>query len=125
MPAAVGTAVIPMLFIFFFHYDIAFNPLLYAYPTEIFPCNLRSAGVSLTYFTSHVGLIASQFVNPVAMAAISWKYYIVFCVTNAVLFVFAWFFLPETKGYNLEEVAIAFDHEAAVRSAIPVSYAKG
>jgi MFS family permease len=118
--AAVGTAVIPMLFIFFFHYDIAFTPLLYAYPTEIFPYALRGAGVSLTYFTSHVGLIAGQFVNPVAMAAISWKYYIVFCVTNALLVVFVWFFLPETKGYSLEEVAIAFVDEAAVRNAIPV-----
>jgi hypothetical protein len=59
------------------------------------------------------------------MAAISWKYYIVFCVTNAVLFIFVWSFLPETKGYSLEEVAIAFDDEVGVKNAIPVLSEKG
>lgn len=31
-----------MLFLFYFHYDIALSPLLYSYPTEIFPYELRS-----------------------------------------------------------------------------------
>ena len=82
--------------------------------------------MSLTYFSSHVGLIVSQFVNPIAMAAISWKYYILFCVLNAVLFVIIWFFFPETKGYSLEEIAMVFESEqAAVRNAIPETLEKG
>jgi len=98
-----------MLFIFYFHYSIAFTPLLYAYPTEIFPYALHSFGVPLTYFSSHIGLIVSQFVNPIAMAALPWKYYIVFCVLNAVLFIVVWGFFPETKGWSLEEVGRMFD----------------
>jgi Sugar (and other) transporter len=78
-----------------------FHPSSLCLPTRDFPYALRSTGVSLTYFSSHVGLSASRFINPVAMAAISWKYYIVFCVINAALFVFVGFFLPETKGYSL------------------------
>jgi hypothetical protein len=69
---------VPLPFAFFSHYDIFFTPLLYAYPTEIFPYTVRGAGVSLTYFCSHVGLIVSQFANLIAMAAISWKYYLFF-----------------------------------------------
>ncbi|CZR55815.1 related to hexose transporter protein [Phialocephala subalpina] len=102
---SVGIAVVPMLFVFFFHYDIAFTPLLYAYPAEIFPYALRGAGVSLTSSSSHGGLIVSQFVNPIAMANISWKYYI---------------------GHTLEEIALAFEgDQATVKNAIPEIFGKG
>ncbi|KAI9147123.1 Lactose permease [Paramyrothecium foliicola] len=37
-----GYAVIPMLFIFCFHYDIALTPLLYPYPIELFPYEWRN-----------------------------------------------------------------------------------
>jgi MFS family permease len=104
-----GTAVIPMIFVFYFHYDIAFTPLVYAYPTEIFPYSLRSVGVTLTYLTGHLGLIVSLFVNPIAMKRISWRYYILFCVLNAVLFVIIYFLFPETKGHSLEEIAAVFE----------------
>jgi MFS family permease len=87
-----------MLFLSYFHYDIAFTPLLYAYPTEIFPYALGGAGVSLTCFSSHVGLIISQFATPIAMGNISWRYYTVFAVLNAVLFIIVWFCFPEVKG---------------------------
>jgi len=45
------------------------------------------------------------------MAALSWKYYIVFCVLNAVLFVLVWGLFPETKGRSLEEVGRVFEKE--------------
>ena len=38
---AAGIVVIVCLFTFFFHYDIAYTPLLMSYPTEIFPFSLR------------------------------------------------------------------------------------
>lgn len=114
-----GVAVLPMIFIFYFHYDIAFTPLVYAYPTEIFPYSLRGLGVSLTYVTGHSGLIVSQFVNPIAMKNVSWRYYIVFCVVNAVLFVIVYCIFPETKGHSLEEIAVVFEGEkAAVNEAM-------
>ncbi|KAH8799045.1 general substrate transporter [Xylogone sp. PMI_703] len=102
----IGIAVVPMIFVFYFHYDIAFTPLLYAYPTEIFPYMLRGLGVTTTYLVGHLGLIVSLFVNPIAMKAISWKFYILFCVLNAILLIIVWFIFPETNGHSLEEIAL-------------------
>ncbi len=80
----------------------------------------------MTYFASHVGLIVSLFVNPIAMTKVSWKYYILFCLLNAVLFIIVWFFFPETKGHSLEEIALVFEgDQAAVRNAIPEYLDKG
>ncbi|KAH8175653.1 sugar transporter domain-containing protein [Sarocladium implicatum] len=105
----VGNVVVAFIFIYFFFYDIAFTPLMPAYPIEIFPYTLRGRGVTAAYCSTYVGLILGQFVNPIAMESIGWRYYIVFCCLLAVLFVTVWNFFPETKGRTLEEIAEIFD----------------
>ncbi|EXF79923.1 lactose permease [Colletotrichum fioriniae PJ7] len=104
-----GRAVVAFIFIFYFFYDIAWTPLLQAYPVEIFPYTLRGRGLSVTYITAFTGLIIGNQVNPIAMKAIAWKYYIVFCCVLGVLFVIIWFLFPETKGHTLEEIREVFE----------------
>lgn len=111
-PAA-GRCVLGFIFIFFFHYDIAYTPLLLGYPTEIFPYSLRSKGVSLVLFCCYASLVISSFCNSIALDNIGWKYYIVFCVILAFVVVNNYLFYPETKGYSLEEIAVLFDGEQA------------
>lgn len=98
-----------MLFVFYFHYDIALTPLLYSYPTEIFPYELRSWGVAFTLICTNASLIVGQLANPVAMASIGWRYYILFCCLNVVFLTVVWFIFPETKGKSLEEIASVFE----------------
>lgn len=105
----VGNAVVAFIFLYYFFYDIAFTPLMPAYVVEIFPYTLRGRGVTWAYTINYLGLILGNFVNPVAMAAIGWRYYIVFCGLLAVSFTLIWIFFPETKGHTLEEIAEIFD----------------
>ncbi|KFZ02444.1 hypothetical protein V500_00187 [Pseudogymnoascus sp. VKM F-4518 (FW-2643)] len=109
----VGIAVIPMIFVFYFHYDIALTPITYAYVAEIFPYRLRGWGITITYLSTYLALMFNLFANPIAMAAISWRYYIVFCCINAAVLLIMWFTLPETKGHTLEEIAVIFEGESA------------
>ena len=106
---AAGIVVIAFIFIFFFHYDIAWTPLLLGYPTEILPYSLRSKGLTVELLTVYGSLIILAFVNPIALDNIGWHYYIVFCCLLAVFFVVTYFLFPETKGYSLEEIAEVFD----------------
>lgn len=106
---AVGRAVVSFIFIYYFFYDIAWTPMLQAYPVEIFPYTLRSRGLTVTYISAFVGLIFGNQVNPIAMKNIEWKYYIVFCCLLAFLFCVIWFLFPETKGHTLEEIAEIFE----------------
>ncbi|KAH8881448.1 lactose permease [Thozetella sp. PMI_491] len=107
--ATAGNAVVAFIFIYYFFYDIAFAPLLLLYPCEIFEYGLRARGVAVTYSSTFIGLIIGQFVNPIAMSGIGWKYYIVFCCILAVLWPVMYFLFPETKGRTLEEIAEIFD----------------
>jgi len=48
-------------------------------------------------------------VNPIALNAIGWKYYIVFLVTDVIQLIIAYYIVVETKGLTLKDIAILFD----------------
>lgn len=97
------------MFIFYFHYDIAYTPLLLGYPTEIFPYSIRSKGVTVELLSVYSSLIILAFANPIALDRIGWHYYIFFCCFDVVVLAVTWFCFPETKGHSLEEIAQVFD----------------
>ncbi|KAI6019993.1 general substrate transporter [Pisolithus orientalis] len=113
--AAAGHAVVGFVFLFFAAYDIAFTPLIVSYTVEILPFSLRAKGFNVFSFVISVALIFNQYVNPIALDALGWKYYLVYVCWLAVEFVFLWFFLVETKNRTLEETAAIFDGEDALR----------
>ncbi|OJJ40188.1 hypothetical protein ASPWEDRAFT_55674 [Aspergillus wentii DTO 134E9] len=104
-----GRTVIAFVFVFYFHYDIAYCPLLLAYPTEIFPYSIRSKGLTVELMGVYGSLIVLAFVNPIALGRIGWKYYIFFCCFDVLVLGVTWFMFPETKGYSLEDIKVVFD----------------
>ncbi|KAI9567545.1 hexose transporter [Boletus coccyginus] len=109
-----GNAVIAFIFLFYAAYDIAFTPLIVSYTVEILPYNLRAKGLNVFGFVISVALIFNQYVNPIALDALGWKYYLVYVCWLAFEFVYLWFFVVETKNRTLEETAALFDGEDAV-----------
>jgi len=106
---AAGNAVVAMIFLFSAFYAIAYSPLITSYTLEILPFALRAKGFTLFAFAVSASLVFNQYINPIAFAAIAWKYYIVYVVWIAFEFVFIWFYLVETKNRTLEETALIFD----------------
>ncbi|OBA25984.1 hypothetical protein HANVADRAFT_3226, partial [Hanseniaspora valbyensis NRRL Y-1626] len=64
-------------------------------------------GLSVFTLVQFIVMIYNGFVNPIAMDAIDWKYYIVYVCILAVEFVICFSFI-ETSGRTLEEVAGVF-----------------
>lgn len=109
--ASAGLAVVPMLFLFFAGFDLAYSPLFIAYPAEILPFQLRAKGLAVTLTTDAIACFFNQYVNPVAFDAMRWKYYFVYVGCLVLFFAIVYFFFPETKGRSLEEVSKIFDHK--------------
>ncbi|VUC34744.1 unnamed protein product [Clonostachys rosea] len=101
-------AVLAMIFVFSFWYH-ACSPIGATYIMEVTPYSLRAKASMLYQLTGNLAGVYNAFANPVAMEAITWKYYIVWCVAIGIHLVLIWFFFPETKGRALEEVAELFD----------------
>jgi len=103
-----ANAVLAMIFLYNGCYQIC-APVAPTYVMEMVPYSLRSKTAMLYTLMSNLGPVFNSFANPVAMEALSWRYYIIWCVVIAVNFVLIFFFFPETKGRGLEEVAEIFD----------------
>ncbi|KAJ5980011.1 general substrate transporter [Penicillium waksmanii] len=126
---ATGIAFVPFVFVYFAGYDIALTPLLTSYPCEIWPFRLRSRGLMITWMSCIIAVIFNIFVNPIALEAIGWKYYIVYVVILVVYCLIVFFAYPETRGRSLEQMSLIFDKEDtidahSITSAIKVSQEK-
>ncbi|KAJ3480655.1 hypothetical protein NLI96_g8199 [Meripilus lineatus] len=108
---AAARATIPFMFLFYFFYDIAYTPMLIAYTLEILPFNIRAKGFAIMNLVVSLTLAFNQFVNPWALDAIGWKYYLVYCGWLIIELVFVVAFIVETRGRTLEETAALFDGE--------------
>jgi hypothetical protein len=56
--------------------SLAFTPLIASYTVEVLPYALRAKGFNLFLFMVNLSLIFNQYVNPVALEALGWKYYV-------------------------------------------------
>lgn len=78
------------------------TPLIVAYPAEIWPYQLRARGLALTQMSTYLAIFFNIFVNPIALEAIAWKYYIVFAVILVIITLTVYFFyvssLPQSNG---------------------------
>ena len=65
--------------------------------------------------------VQNQWVNPVALDSIAWKYYIVYIVLIIMYLVLIWFYFPETRRLTIEEVSIIFDTGRAGKANVAVA----
>lgn len=65
---------------------------------------------------SRAGSAFNQFVNPIGLESIQWRFYLVYVVWLAIETAIIFVLYPETKGPSLEEVAMVMDREAKVET---------
>ncbi|PYH92641.1 hexose transporter protein [Aspergillus ellipticus CBS 707.79] len=111
---SMGIAAIPFLFLFYGSYSIAWTPLAYSYPVDILPFSLRTKGQAIYISTQTLAVSVNTWVNPVALAAIEWRYYAVYIAILLTMIVLIWFLFPETKGLTIEEIGMIFDKNSTV-----------
>lgn len=66
------------------------------------------------FFFVDVALWFNQYVNPIALGDIGWKYYIVYACWIAFELAVVWKWFIETKNTPLEEIAKYFDGDSAL-----------
>ncbi|UKZ66006.1 uncharacterized protein TrAtP1_007189 [Trichoderma atroviride] len=73
-----GIAVIVFLFLFLGGYVIGFTPIPILYVNEIWPTELRAKGASVYWLSQTLAICFNQYVNPIALREIQWRYYFVY-----------------------------------------------
>lgn len=77
------------------------------------PTCIRSAGVATAYVVMHCVMIAIVQVTPLALAKISWRFFLIFLFANVIFVFILYFFYPETKDKTLEEMSALFGDEVS------------
>ncbi|KAK0709414.1 hexose transporter protein [Lasiosphaeria miniovina] len=112
--SAAANTVIVFIFVYYVMYNLGFCGLLVSYSTEILPYRIRAKGLTVMFFCVDLSLWFNQYVNPIALEAIAWKYYLVYCVWLAFELLVVWKYYIETKNTALEEIVKFFDGDAAI-----------
>jgi len=104
-------ATIPLIFVFYLFYNLAYTPMLITYTLEILPYAIRAKGFALMNLVVSLAVALNQAVDPWALNAIGWKYYLFYCGWLGFELVFVVLYIVETRGRTLEETAALFDSE--------------
>ncbi|CAI6335597.1 unnamed protein product [Periconia digitata] len=104
-----GSAVLAMIFLFYGAAGLAWPGLTVSYTVEILPFNIRAKGLTLCFVFTSLSGVFNQYVNPIGIEALGWKFYIVYVVVLVLECLAIYFLYVETKGPTLEEIAFLFD----------------
>ncbi len=115
LPDGIVKAVVVLIFVVLFVFSMqgTLGPLVWLMISELFPLKIRSLamGISiLVLWLANAG-VAAAFPPVVAALGISPTFFI-FAALNACGLLFAWRFVPETRGFSLEQLEERFRREA-------------
>jgi MFS family permease len=76
--SAAGVTVVVMIFLFYGVAGAAWPGLTVSYTVEILPYNIRAKGLMLCFFWTSVAGVFNQWVNPLGLEALEWRFYFVY-----------------------------------------------
>ncbi|KAL1592320.1 hypothetical protein SLS60_011397 [Paraconiothyrium brasiliense] len=106
--AAAATS-IAFIFLYNPFLNVGLNSLAYTYIVELFPFTQRSQGLAFKQLVGRLGNFFNAYVNPIALDAIGWKYYLLYCVWLLVEAWIVWVRFPETHGRTLEDLSFMLE----------------
>lgn len=98
-----------MIFAFYGAAGFAWPGLTVAYCAEILPYGIRAKGLAVAMAATAAASVFNQYVNPIGLEALAWRFYFVYIAVLVGECVAVWWLYVETRGPTLEEVARLFD----------------
>ncbi|OJJ08583.1 hypothetical protein ASPVEDRAFT_89794 [Aspergillus versicolor CBS 583.65] len=96
------------IFIFQIFYGIGWLPVPWFYPSEISTTRTRTRMQAIASGWNWMAVFAVVKITPISFANIGWRTFVIFAVLNAAFIPMVYFFYPETKGLELEDIPLLF-----------------
>lgn len=65
-----------MIFLFYGAAGFAWPGLTVAYSAEIMPFHIRAKGLAISFSTQALSSVLNQYVNPIGLDALAWRFYL-------------------------------------------------
>ncbi|KAI8637011.1 general substrate transporter [Parasitella parasitica] len=106
---AKGYVAMVCIYIFAVGYEFSWGPIVWVVCSEIYPTRIRAMALSLTTAFNWAMNATIAKVTPIMIAKITYGTYFFFGSMAVVMGLFAFVFLPETRGRSLEEMDEIFN----------------
>ncbi|KAI5865122.1 general substrate transporter [Durotheca rogersii] len=100
----VAEASIVWFFVYYIGFGLGMLGIPWLYPTEINSLPMRTKGAALATMTNWITNFIVVEVTPIGIQNLSWRFYIIWVVTNALFLPLIWLFYPETANRTLEDL---------------------
>ena len=104
-----GAFAIVGLSLYLSFFSIGMGPVAWLVPSEIFATSIRAKAMSVATVSNRIvaTLMASTFLS--TANAMGWgPFFLMLAGISVVVFIFAFFYIPETKGRSLEDMSVFF-----------------
>jgi hypothetical protein len=88
------------------------------YPSEVLAFNSRAKGLAFYNLARSIVLIINTYVPPIAIANVSWRFYIFYILVDACGAVVVYLIFVETRGWNLEEIEAIFSSKSPKKESL-------
>jgi hypothetical protein len=99
-------------------YSFGWTPLQALYPAEVLSFENRAKGLALQGWVTNAVSLINTFGMPVALAALTWKTYLIFFAWDIVGICVIYFFVVETKQLALEDMDAVFESDHPKRTSL-------
>ncbi|KAH9909741.1 general substrate transporter [Xylariomycetidae sp. FL2044] len=107
-------ASIAFFFLYYVFFGIGWQGVPWLYPTEINSLSMRTKGAALGTATNWIVNFLVVEITPVGIAALRWRFYIIWAVFNFAFVPVVYLFYPETAGRTLEDIDRFFQENRRV-----------
>ncbi|KAI1638136.1 general substrate transporter [Biscogniauxia mediterranea] len=100
----VAKASVVWFFVYYMGFALGMLGIPWLYPTEINSLPMRTKGAAIATMTDWLTNFIVVEVTPIGIQNLSWRFYIIWAITNAAFLPVIWLFYPETSNRTLEDL---------------------
>ncbi|KAJ3533336.1 hypothetical protein NM208_g6030 [Fusarium decemcellulare] len=113
MDAGAKTAV-AMVYIYAIFYGMSWNGIPWLFTSEVIPNRVRTLGMAFCICIQWVTQFIIVYSLPHMVLGITYGTFLFFGSCTVLAILFAWFFIPETKGVQLEDMDLLFGQDVSI-----------
>jgi len=113
-----ANAAVAMVYVYALFYGFSWNGIPWLYTAEILPTRVRTAGMAFCICVQWLTQFIVVYSLPHMVLSITYGTFLFFGCCTVLAIAFAWFFIPETKGVQLEDMDLLFGPDVSIRAQV-------
>ncbi|KZT23073.1 general substrate transporter [Neolentinus lepideus HHB14362 ss-1] len=97
-------------------YCIGWGPIAWVVASEVAPNHVRTAALAVAVAVNWLFAFTIGKITPIMLDSITYGTFLIFGVFCLIMATWAYFFLPETTGYALEDIKYLFEQDMVIRA---------